>query len=79
MVPVILLSLFDGIGTAAHILNNMGARTLLYLAWEIDPACISVTAKHHRNVEQRGDFLKDNSHQIAEKILHTSTQTARQS
>ena len=68
LIPIILLSIFDGIGTAAHIANNLGLRLLLYLAWEIDPACITVSKLHHPSVEHRGDFMEDTLGDFKNKI-----------
>ncbi len=42
-VKVVLLSLFDGIGTTALALRETGALIIRHLAWEIDPICVEIT------------------------------------
>ena len=66
--PVILLSFFDGIGTAAYVLKELGFRLQLFLAWEIDPDCIKVVESHHPEAQNRGDFTADNARQICDAI-----------
>ncbi len=65
---VVLLSLFDGIGTSALALRATGASIVRHLAWEIDPICIEITKKNHPDVEQRGDFTCDDAAKVAEAV-----------
>ena len=44
---VILLSFFDGMGTAAQAPKELGVAIFLYLSWEIDEDCIQLVSKHH--------------------------------
>lgn len=66
--PVILLSVFDGMGSAALILKDMGCRVSLYLFWEVDPACVALLQHHFPEVHVRGDFLRDDPKDVAAKI-----------
>ena len=44
---IILISCFDGIGTAALALNDLTSGISLYVSWEIDPDCLAVMALRH--------------------------------
>eukprot|EP00435_Cladocopium_sp_Y103_P018282 s257_g4.t1 len=65
---VILLSFFDGIGSAALILQELVAGISLYLSWEIDPECIEVLKLRHPQAHHRGDFLEGDPHMVADII-----------
>eukprot|EP00438_Fugacium_kawagutii_P034924 Skav206385 [mRNA] locus=scaffold834:525350:529905:- [translate_table: standard] len=62
---------FDGIGTAAWVLKELGGQLALHLSWEIDEECILVLNQHHREVQHRGDFTQDDPAAIAELIKTT--------
>ena len=65
---VILVSCFDGIGSAAVILKELVETVTLHLAWEIDEDCISVLKARHEDVMVRGDVLKDDPLEVARII-----------
>eukprot|EP00435_Cladocopium_sp_Y103_P004623 s893_g1.t1 len=65
---VILLSCFDGIGTAALILNEITAGISLHISWEVDPDCLTIIKKHYPQAHHRGDFLEDDPLQVAKII-----------
>ena len=52
---IILLSCFDGIATAAHVLTQMFGTLFLFVAWEVDPECLLITKRHFPQVVAR-DF-----------------------
>ncbi len=54
-----LLSCFDGIGTAALVLQLLCVPLIAYIAWEIDRECIQFTQNKFPKVRHRGDFIKD--------------------
>ena len=56
---IILLSCFDGIATAAHVLTQMFGTLFLFVAWEVDPECLLITKRHFPQVVARGDFMSD--------------------
>ena len=65
---VILLSFFDGIGTAALALQQLGYKIILYWAWEDNADCCTILARHHPQATIRGDFRKETASNILEAI-----------
>ena len=65
---VILLSCFDGIGSAALILKGLVAAISLHIAWEVDSDCLEVLKARHPEAVIRGDFLKDDPAEVARAI-----------
>ena len=57
--PVILLSGFDGIGTAAHALHTLGARVVHHMACEVDNNCRTFLGHHWPQADLRGSFYDD--------------------
>ena len=57
--PVILLSWFDGIGTAAYALHTLGARVVHHVAWEVDRECRAFLGHHWPQAQLRGSFYDD--------------------
>ena len=57
--PVILLSWFDGIGTAAHALHTLGARVVHHVAWEVDRECRALLGRHWPQADLRSSFYDD--------------------
>ena len=66
--PVVLLSFFDGIGTAAHIVENLCGQPRLAYAWEIDDDCIKVTRQHFPWLQHRGALEDDDFRAVAQDI-----------
>eukprot|EP00435_Cladocopium_sp_Y103_P013637 s2457_g3.t1 len=66
---VILLSCFDGIGSAAHIVQELTQGISLHVAWETDPECIAVTNRHFPETQHRGDFMSDDPKSVAKLII----------
>lgn len=52
---IILLSMYDGIGTARRILEELGFKNVRYYAYEIDPHCIKLTSYRYPDVIHCGD------------------------
>ena len=65
---VILLSCFDGIGTAALALDGLVESVDLYIAWEVDDDCKTVLKERHPTAMNRGDFLRDDPKEVAEIV-----------
>ena len=65
---VILLSCFDGIGTAALALDGLVDSVDLYIAWEIDDDCVAVLREKHPTAMSRGNFLRDDPKEVAEIV-----------
>ena len=68
-ISVILLSLFDGIATAAFILNELKVKTPLFMAWETDRDCHNVAMAHFPDMWARGDVERDDFQDIYQEIL----------
>ena len=62
---VIVLSVFDGIGTGILAIHQLVGEPRLAIAWEIDPSAIQITSHHLPFVKHRGDFTKDSIDEIA--------------
>ena len=71
---VILASQFDGIASARLALEEMKFQVVLFLAWETDPDCTKVTSVRWPDVQNRGDFLKDDPAVVATLIAATLKQ-----
>lgn len=65
---IILLSCFDGIGTAAWILQDLVESIDLHIIWEVDPDCLAVLTRNHPSAQCRGDFMQDDPNEVAELI-----------
>ena len=66
--PVVLLSFFDGIGAATHIVENLRGQPRLAYAWEIDADCIKVTRHHFPWLQHRGALEHDDFQAVAQDI-----------
>jgi site-specific DNA-cytosine methylase len=65
---VVLLSMFDGIGTAETAMETMGMAPAYTYRWETDPACIAVVRKHTKRGSNRGDLSLDDPKDLAKDI-----------
>ena len=65
---IVLLSLYDGIGTARKILEDLGYKNVLYIAYEIDKYCITVTSYRYPDVIHMGDCFDIRNDDWSEKI-----------
>ena len=67
----ILLSFFDGIGSAALICSRLFAKNSTKwqgLAWEIDPDLVAFSSKQFPNMEHRGDIDSDEPSAVVERL-----------
>lgn len=55
---IILLSLYDGIGTGRRILEELGFTNIKYYAYEIDKYCIKLTSYRYPDVIHLGDAFQ---------------------
>lgn len=65
---VILLSFFDGIGTACFALTSLIGPPSLVVSWELDPECILISQKHFPSMVHRGDFLAETVAAVQELV-----------
>ncbi len=56
--PILLLSLYDGIGTGRRILEELGFTNVKYVAYEIDKYCIALTKYRYPDVTHKGDAFQ---------------------
>lgn len=59
---IVVLSMFDGIGTGRYVLEKLGYKNIRYYAYEIDTYAIQVAMKNYPDIIQLGDafdLLKD--------------------
>lgn len=56
--PILLLSLYDGIGTGRRILEELGFTNVKYVAYEIDKYCIALTKYRYPDVIHKGDAFQ---------------------
>lgn len=52
---IIVLSMYDGIGTGRYCLEKMGFTNVIYYAYEIDPYAIQIAKKNYPDIIQMGD------------------------
>ena len=55
---VILLSFFDGVGSAALACKRLGVVVKAFLSWENDTSCVRVVQHHFPEAQHMGDFEK---------------------
>lgn len=66
---IILLSLYDGIGTGRRILEELGFAKVKYYAYEIDKYCIKLTSYRYPDIIHCGDAFKIRNKGEIEKII----------
>lgn len=52
---IVVLSMYDGIGTGRYCLEQMGFTNVRYYAYEIDPYAIKVSSSNYPDIIQLGD------------------------
>lgn len=67
--PILLLSMYDGIGTGRRILEELGFTNVKYYAYEIDKYCIALTKYRYPDVIHKGDAFKIRSEGEIETII----------
>ncbi len=71
---VILLSFFDGIGSAALACKRLGVATAAVLSWEDNDSCVRVINKHFPHAKHMGDFEKTPVQQVADIVKQLQQQ-----
>eukprot|EP00435_Cladocopium_sp_Y103_P069032 s392_g32.t1 len=66
---LVLLSFFDGIGTAPFIISQMIGKPRMAFSWETDTECLNVSIHRVPWVMQRGDALLDNMESVAQIVM----------
>lgn len=56
--PILLLSMYDGIGTGRRILEELGFTNVKYYAYEIDKFCMALTKYRYPDIIHKGDAFK---------------------
>ena len=67
--PILLLSMYDGIGTGRRILEELGFKNVKYYAYEIDKYCIALTKYRYPDVIHKGDAFKVRNQGEIESII----------
>lgn len=52
---IVVLSMYDGIGTGRYCLEQMGFTNIKYYAYEIDPYAIKISSSNYQDIIQLGD------------------------
>lgn len=55
---IIVLSMYDGIGTGRYCLDKMGYKNIKYYAYEIDESAIKIATKNYSDIIQMGDAFQ---------------------
>lgn len=66
---ILLLSMYDGIGTGRRILEELGFKNVKYYAYEIDKYCIALTKYRYPDVIHKGDAFKVRNQGEIESII----------
>ena len=66
---LIVLSLYDGIGTGYYCLQQLGFTNIQYYAYEIDKYCIALTKYRYPDVIHKGDAFKVRNQGEIESII----------
>lgn len=53
--PLVVLSMFDGIGTGSYVLESLGFTNVTYYAYEIDEYAKTIATKNYPDIIQLGD------------------------
>lgn len=56
--PLVVLSLYDGIGTGRYCLEKMGYQNIRYYAYEIDKYAIKCALDNYPDIIQMGDAFQ---------------------
>lgn len=77
-IRLVLLSFFDGVGSAAVCLDRMGVKPIPYISWETDSECQSVIQHHFPHVVQRFDACQDDADEVARLIASADPDASAQ-
>lgn len=74
---IVVLSMYDGIGTGRYCLEKMGFTNVIYYAYEIDEPAMKVALSNYPDIIEMGDAfaLRDDSWELGKKIQPIATAT----
>lgn len=74
---IVVLSMYDGIGTGRYCLEKMGFTNVTYYAYEIDEPAMKVALSNYPDIIEMGDAfaLRDDSWELGKKIQPTEAAT----
>ena len=73
---IVVLSMYDGIGTGRYCLEKMGFTNVKYYAYEIDEPAMKVALSNYPDIIEMGDAfaLRDDSWELGKKIQPAATE-----
>lgn len=76
--PIVVLSMYDGIGTGRYCLDKMGFTNVTYYAYEIDKPAMTVALSNYPDIIQLGDAfdLRRDDWELGKRFEHTTEQEA---
>ena len=75
---IVVLSMYDGIGTGRYCLDKMGFTNVTYYAYEIDKPAMTVALSNYPDIIQLGDAfdLRRDDWELGKRFEHTAEQEA---
>lgn len=75
---IVVLSMYDGIGTGRYCLDKMGFTNVTYYAYEIDKPAMTVALSNYPDIIQLGDAfdLRRDDWELGKRFEHTTEQEA---
>lgn len=75
---IVVLSMYDGIGTVRYCLDKMGFTNVTYYAYEIDKPAMTVALSNYPDIIQLGDAfdLRRDDWELGKRFEHTAEQEA---
>lgn len=75
---IVVLSMYDGIGTGRYCLDKMGFTNVTYYAYEIDKPAMTVALSNYPDIIQLGDAfdLRRDDWELGKRFEHTAEQKA---
>lgn len=75
---IVVLSMYDGIGTGRYCLDKMGFTNVTYYAYEIDKPAMTVALSNYPDITQLGDAfdLRRDDWELGKRFEHTTEQKA---
>lgn len=75
---IVVLSMYDGIGTGRYCLDKMGFTNVTYYAYEIDKPAMTVALSNYPDIIQLGDAfdLRRDDRELGKRFEHTTEQEA---
>ena len=75
---IVVLSMYDGIGTGRYCLDKMGFTNVTYYAYEIDKPAMTVALSNYPDIIQLGDAfdLRRDDWELGKRFEHSAEQEA---